>query len=51
MARQERRSEEFKFCSDAVSLFTLLLLKGNAAILINRIHSATAAPVDGVQDM
>ena len=50
MARQTGRDES-ECCSHAVSRLSLLLMKGNAAILINRIPSATTAPIDGVEDM
>ena len=50
MARQTGRDES-ECCSHAVSRLSLLLMKGNAAILINRIPSVTAAPVDGVEEL
>ena len=49
MARQTGR-EESEICSHAISRLSLLLMKGNSAILINRIPSAPQGPIDGVHD-
>ena len=50
MARQTGRDES-ECCHHAVSRLSLLLMKGNAAILINRIPSATPPQVDGIPNM
>ena len=49
MARQTGR-EESEVCSHAISRLSLLLMKGNASILINRIPSVPSGPIDGVLD-
>ena len=49
MARQTGRDES-EVCSHAISRLSLLLMKGNSAILVNRIPSITHGPIDGVPD-
>ena len=49
LARQTGRDES-ECCSHAISRLSLLLMKGNSAILINRIPSAPQGPIDGVYD-
>ena len=49
LARQTGR-EESEVCSHAISRLSLLLMKGNTAILVNRIPSAPQGPIDGVYD-
>ena len=49
MARQTGQDES-EVCSHAISRLSLLLMKGNASILINRIPSAPLGPIDGVLD-
>ena len=49
MARQTGQDES-EACSHAISRLSLLLMKGNASILINRIPSAPLGPIDGVLD-
>ena len=49
MARQTGRDES-EVCSHAISRLSLLLMKGNSAILVNRIPSIPHGPIDGVQD-
>ena len=47
VARQTGRDES-ECCSQATSRLSLLLMKGNAAILSNRIPAAPDAPIDGL---
>ena len=47
VARQTGRDES-ECCSQATSRLSLLLMKGNAAILANRIPAAPAAVIDGL---
>ena len=49
LARQTGRDES-ECCSHAISRLSLLLMKGNSAILINRIPSAPQGPIVGVYD-
>ena len=49
MARQTGR-EESEVCSHAISRLSLLLMRGNSAILVNRIPSAPQGTIDGVYD-
>ena len=49
MARQTGR-EESEVCSHAISRLSLLLMKGNSAILVNRIPSIPQGPTDGVHN-
>ena len=41
--------DESECCSQATSRLSLLLMKGNSAILINRIPSAPDPTIDGVE--
>ena len=47
VARQTGRDES-ECCSQATSRLSLLLMKGNAAILTNRIPAAPDALIDGL---
>ena len=47
LARQTGKDES-ECCSQAISRLSLLLMKGNASILINRIPAAPDAAVDGL---
>ena len=48
VARQTGRDES-ECCSQATSRLSLLLMKGNSAILINRIPSAPDPAIDSVE--
>ena len=50
LARQTGQDES-QVCSHAISRLSLLLMKGNSAILVNRIPSTPQGPTDGVYDL